>query len=710
MINNSNEVGGTIGNPLISVITPVYNIDAVLLQTFKCIKDQSIDNIEWIIINDGSNLAETTSLLKTLAVENDRIRVINHQKNKGLPAARNTGVENSNANFLFFLDGDDLIDPTFLEKAYLFLLLNKEYAFVNSYVVGFGAQDYKWAGGFHEQSLFLKENRNTSCFMSRREVFNQVQFDEAMTDGCEDWDFWLHAASKGFWGFTIPEYLFYYRRSETNKWSTLKGKEALSTIQQQLKRKYENTLIDNFPSPKHATYSFGFTASSAPLSKIKSSTQKHLLCIFPWLQVGGGDQFNLNLLKGLKEKGWTFTIITTLRDIHPWEEKFREITTDIFHLANIGTEYIYSSLISYLIESRAPRLIFLSNSMYGYYALPYLKLRYPRLPIVDYLHCEDIGWYKGGYPFFSVLNTELLDKTFTTSNNLSNWCIEKGADKNKQTVCYINVDTELIKKDKTQRLKLREQLGLNDNDPLILYVARLTQQKQPIVFINTLAALKKAGINFFAVAIGDGPERDTLEAAIQSNALSGSLSYLGSQSNEEVLKYMDAADIFFLPSLYEGIALSIFEAMAKELAIVGADVGGQAELVTESCGILIQRTNPQEDTKAYINVLSILLRNPDKIAQLGENARKRVSELFDLQKMIELMHDSFLSVSANIIDKDEVAESYQHILNRMLYLETQNNEVLALADSKVFRMVNKYKRPYNKLRNIYHKLKSIRKD
>ena len=710
MINNSNEVGSTIGNPLISVITPVYNIDSVLLQTVKCIQDQSISNLEWIIVNDGSTLTETEKILNTLATQDSRIKIVNHSENKGLPAARNTGIKNSNSDFLFFLDGDDLIDSTFLEKAYLFLLQNEEYAFVNSYVIGFGTQDYKWKGGFHEQSLFLKENRNTSCFMSRRQVFDQVQFDEAMTEGCEDWDFWLHAASKGFWGFTIPEYLFYYRRSEINKWSTLKGKEALSDIQQQLKRKYEKTLMNGFPEPKLTTYSFGFTAPAVPVSKINHPAHKQLLCIFPWLQVGGGDQYNLNLLKGLKEKGWTVTIVTTLEDSHPWEDKFREITNDIFHFAHIGTEYIYSSLISYLIESRAPSLMFLSNSMYGYYALPYIKMRYPKLPIVDYLHCEDIGWYKGGYPYFSVLNTQLLDQTFTTSNNLSKWCIDKGADKNKQAVCYINVDTEAIKKDKAERFKIRKELNLRDNIPLILYVARLTQQKQPLVFIETLAALKKSGIKFYAIAIGDGPERLALEASIQSNALSDSIKYLGSQTNETVLKYMDAADVFFLPSLYEGIALSIFEAMAKELAIVGADVGGQSELVTETCGILVQKSNPQEDVNAYVNILSKLLKSPDRITQLGKNARKRVSEHFDLQEMIEFMHHSFLTINANKTNKHAVADAYQHMLNRMLYLETQNKEVMELAGSRAFRVINKYKRPYHKLKDIYHKLKSIRKD
>lgn len=694
----------------ISVITPVYNINAVFMQTALSVLSQSLKGFEWVIVDDGSTCAETKMLLERLSLQDNRLRVISHLKNKGLPTARNTGISNSSSDFLFFIDGDDLIDPTFLEKAYLFLSKNKEYAFANSYVVGFGAQDYKWNGGFHEGSLFLKENRNTSCFMARREVFEQVQFNEEMTDGCEDWDFWLHAASKGFWGYTIPEYLFFYRRSETNKWETLKGKETLSAIRQQLKLTYNDKLIDGFPEPLKTTYSFGFTATDIPLTEIDLSPGNRILCVFPWLQVGGGDQYNWNLLNGLKEKGWSITIITTLQNEHPWEDRFKEITTDIFHLSHLGTEYIYSSIFTYLIDTRKPNVLFLSNSMYGYYLLPYLKTRHPQLPIVDYLHCEDIGWYKGGYPYFSALNTHLLDQTFTTSHNLMEWCINNGSDESKINVCYINVATEKIKRGEEQRQKFRTALGIEADKPLILYVARLTQQKQPLVFVETIAELKNKGLKFYTVAIGDGPDRQILEDAINSKNLSDTIQYLGSQSNETVLQYMDAADIFFLPSLYEGIALSIFEAMAKNLAIVGANVGGQAELVTKECGFLISRKSPEQDTKAYTEILSNLLQSPAQIKQMGDQARIRVEKHFALEKMVEEMHEKLLAVQAKSINASAFGVAYLHMMNRMLNQEEQNKELLELTGSRTYRMISKYKGLYNKLKDIYYKLRRISKD
>lgn len=140
----------------------------------------------------------------------------------------------------------------------MFLETHTEYKFVNSWVVGFGAQQYNWTGGFHDRELFLKENRNTSCFMSRREVFGSVLFDETMRNGCEDWDFWLQAASLNYWGYTIPEYLFYYRRTLNKNWEDLQNPARLWKVREKLNAKYAAILKERgFPQPQQLQYEFG---------------------------------------------------------------------------------------------------------------------------------------------------------------------------------------------------------------------------------------------------------------------------------------------------------------------------------------------------------------------------------------------------------------------------------------------------------------------
>ena len=71
-----------------------------------------------------------------------------------------------------------------------------------------------------------------------------------------------------------------------------------------------------------------------------------------------------------------------------------------------------------------------------------------------------------------------------------------------------------------------------------------------------------------------------------------------------------AADMFFLPSEWEGIALSVYEALACGVPVVGADVGGQRELVTLECGVLIDRGTEEDEARQYATVLARLLDEP----------------------------------------------------------------------------------------------------
>jgi hypothetical protein len=98
-----------------------------------------------------------------------------------------------------------------------------------------------------------------------------------------------------------------------------------------------------------------------------------------------------------------------------------------------------------------------------------------------------------------------------------------------------------------------------------------------------------------------------------------------------------ASDIFFLPSKMEGISLAIYEAMSMGVVPVGADVGGQRELVTPDCGVLVERGSHRDEVMAYSGVLESLLRSPERSRSLGKAARDRVSTHFRLDQMGERM-------------------------------------------------------------------------
>ena len=111
--------------------------------------------------------------------------------------------------------------------------------------------------------------------------------------------------------------------------------------------------------------------------------------------------------------------------------------------------------------------------------------------------------------------------------------------------------------------------------------------------------------------------------------------FVGRVSNTRMKELMAASDIFFLPSRWEGIAVTLYEAMASGLAVVSAAVGGQKELVTEGCGLLLPRGNLQAEVDQYSQAIGALLDNPSLRIAMGQKARKRVTDQFHLDLMGE---------------------------------------------------------------------------
>ena len=347
--------------------------------------------------------------------------------------------------------------------------------------------------------------------------------------------------------------------------------------------------------------------------------------------------------------------------------------------------------------------------MYGYYILPFLKNRFPNLPITDFLHCDDKNWFNGGYPRFSAKFASYIDQTFVTSNALRQISLSFGSKPEKTHVCYINVDTNSIKRNLQNRAIKRKELGIDDDVLIILYAARLTEQKQPKVLVQTIYKLQQNFTNFHFIIIGDGPDRHIIESAINDKRLVSKVTYLKGQPHYVVMEYMDASDVFFLPSLYEGIALTFFEAMAKNLAIVGADVGGQSELILNDCGVLVSQQNPEMDSNNYYNEIEKLLSNPGLVKEMGENARKRVVDYFDLELMVKQVDECFKNISVQAHNKEANESAYLLLLNRMMKMEEERHELLELSNSKFGRLFSKYKKPYQKAKQAYHKVKDILK-
>ncbi len=107
------EAEPTGAKPEVSVIVPVYNVEPYLRRCIDSLVNQTLQNIEIILIDDGSTDG-CGAICDEYATKDTRIRVV-HQENAGLSEARNAGIDRARADFLMFVDSDDWVEPEFCE-------------------------------------------------------------------------------------------------------------------------------------------------------------------------------------------------------------------------------------------------------------------------------------------------------------------------------------------------------------------------------------------------------------------------------------------------------------------------------------------------------------------------------------------------------------------------------------------------------------------
>jgi glycosyltransferase involved in cell wall biosynthesis len=174
--------------------------------------------------------------------------------------------------------------------------------------------------------------------------------------------------------------------------------------------------------------------------------------------------------------------------------------------------------------------------------------------------------------------------------------------------------------------------SLAGDRPLVLTVARLDEQKG---HRHLLAAAAQVPDAVFVLA-GDGPQRDGLERLAARLGIRDRVRFLGERA--DVAELLAVCDVFALPSLYEGLPISVLEAMAAERAVVATAVGGTAEAVVDGVsGLLVAPAQPQPLAAALSRVLSdAALRGA-----LAAAGRSRVVSHFSAGKMVGRVTDLY---------------------------------------------------------------------
>lgn len=147
--------------PIISIVVPVYNVEKYLERCVESIRNQSLNDIEIILVDDGSSDL-CPQLCDKYALEDDRIRVV-HKKNGGLSSARNAGMKIARGKYIGFVDSDDSVLPTMYEE--MLQVIQKE-------DVDFVMSDYNRI--LRSGNSFLKTLSIPAGFYNKKKIVDKI--------------------------------------------------------------------------------------------------------------------------------------------------------------------------------------------------------------------------------------------------------------------------------------------------------------------------------------------------------------------------------------------------------------------------------------------------------------------------------------------------------------------------------------------------------
>lgn len=262
--------------PLVSIVIPAYNAEKYILSTLISASQQTYNNIEIIIVNDGS--VDNTELISRIFCNYDGRAFQIITENKGVASARNTGIECSNGEYIAFLDADDLWHPTKIERQMEALSArSSDWAAAYSYHRIINQNDLVMGSsskGGARGSIFCRHINhkyvgNGSTLLVRRDAAISVggfepDYAARGIGGCEDLDFELKIAARYLVDF-VPEWLVGYRTYPGNMSSNLlrMGQGMIAVIQQHLSANPDTPLaIRSAALAKAHAYGFvGFVRS-----------------------------------------------------------------------------------------------------------------------------------------------------------------------------------------------------------------------------------------------------------------------------------------------------------------------------------------------------------------------------------------------------------------------------------------------------------------
>lgn len=280
--------------PFVTVLMALYNGGEYLKQSMKSVLDQTYDNFEFLIINDGS----TDDSLKTIkSFRDERIRIHNNAKNLGQTASLNVGLKLAKGNHIARMDGDDVALPRWLETQVNSIKKHPNCSVVSNYAFAIDEHNkikklYKPA--LDQECLILRSLiaspvNHVGSILRKKDIVENGSYDERYIIAA-DYDLWCKLLRNNFRMTTTPKMLMAIREHAQSLSRSERGKRELEEIKEIAKKN-----IDKFTSAKfsddevslfcRANYDEG-NLTTAEFNKAMGVTKKVYINLIPSLGIG----------------------------------------------------------------------------------------------------------------------------------------------------------------------------------------------------------------------------------------------------------------------------------------------------------------------------------------------------------------------------------------------------------------------------------------
>jgi glycosyltransferase involved in cell wall biosynthesis len=239
------------GSPIVSVFMPVYNGEPFITQAIESLLGQTFRPFELIVVDDGST--DGTAEIARQYVERDpRVRLLRHETNRGLSAARNSGWKAASPGSLFIMnhDSDDISLPTALENLVTYLDNHEEIAAVGSFcdyidqegaVIGWAPTEW------HPVCIRATFGRLNSVAISatlvRRRLYEKIAPFRPEFGSCDDYNFWSRSLQAGYRIANIPKVLHLIRLHPKSLTAT--GVADMSRVSGLIGREYREAMRES---------------------------------------------------------------------------------------------------------------------------------------------------------------------------------------------------------------------------------------------------------------------------------------------------------------------------------------------------------------------------------------------------------------------------------------------------------------------------------